>query len=42
VGGYIEMDLQEIGLGNFDWIDVAQDRGSWHAVVNAVMNFQVS
>ena len=35
------MDLQEIGLGDLNWIDLAQDRDSWYAVVNAVMKFWV-
>jgi hypothetical protein len=38
----IKMDLQELGLGGgMDWIDMAQDRDRWRAVVNAVMNLQV-
>ena len=28
-------------MGGMDWIDVAEDRDRWRAVVNAVMNFQV-
>jgi hypothetical protein len=32
------MDLREIGLGNVDWIRLAEDRDRWQAVVSAVMN----
>jgi hypothetical protein len=32
------MDLQEVGWGGMDWIDMAQDRERWQALVNAVMN----
>jgi hypothetical protein len=35
------MDVQEVGWGDVDWIDLAQDRGKWRAVVNAVMNLRV-
>jgi transcription termination factor 2 len=37
----IKMDLLEIGLGGVDWIGLAQDRYSWRALVNWVMNLQV-
>jgi hypothetical protein len=35
------MDLREMGLDGMDWIDVAQDRDQWRALVNAVMNLRV-
>ena len=37
----IKMDLQEVGCWGVDWIRLAQDRGRWQALVNAVMNLQV-
>jgi hypothetical protein len=37
----IRMDLREIGWGSVDWIQVAQDRDRWHALVNMVMNLKV-
>jgi hypothetical protein len=37
----IKMDLREIGFGYVDWIHLAQDRYSWRALVNTVMNLQV-
>ena len=37
----IKMDLQEVGCGDIDWIDLAQDRDRWQALANAVMNLRV-
>jgi hypothetical protein len=37
----IKMDLRELVWGCMDWIDLAQDRDQWRALVNLVMNLQV-
>jgi hypothetical protein len=37
----IRMDLRDIGWGDMDWIDLAQDRDQWRAVVNTVIKLRV-
>ena len=35
------MDLKEIGISTRNWVDLAQDRDYWKALVNAALNFRV-
>jgi hypothetical protein len=37
----IKIDVREIGLDGVDWIDLAEDRDQWRALVNTVMNLRV-
>jgi hypothetical protein len=39
--GGIRMDLRETGCGSVEWIQLAQDRDMWRALVNTVMNLRV-
>ena len=40
-GDNIRMDLEEIGINAGNWVDAAQDRDYWRALVNAALNLQV-
>jgi hypothetical protein len=35
------MDLGDVGLGDVDWIGLAQDRNRWRALMNSVLNLRV-
>jgi hypothetical protein len=37
----IKVHLLEVGCGDMDWIDLAEDRDRWRTLVNAVMNLRV-
>jgi len=37
----IKMDLREVGCDDMDWMELAQDRDRWWALVNAIMNLRV-
>ena len=36
------MDIQKVGCESIDWIELAQDRDRWQALVNGVMNLRVA
>ena len=37
----IRMDLEDIGINVWNWVDLAQDRNYWRALVNAALNLRV-
>jgi hypothetical protein len=41
VGTWNVMDIRELGWEDMNWIELAQDRDRWRALVNAVMNLRV-
>jgi len=38
---YIKMELQEVGCGGMEWIELAQDMDRWRVLVNGLMNLRV-
>ena len=40
-GRIIKIDLRDVRMGGLEWIDLAQERKEWRALVNSVMNFVV-
>jgi len=40
-GMNIKMEIQEVGCGDTNWIELAQDRDRWQSLVNVVMNLRV-
>jgi len=41
MGEYMKINVQEVGCGDMDWIELTQDRKRWWGLVNALMNFRV-
>jgi hypothetical protein len=41
MGDNIKINLQEVGCGGMDWIELARDRDRWRALVTAVLNIRV-
>jgi hypothetical protein len=41
-GDNIKINVQEVGCGGMDWINLAQDRDRWRVLVNAARNLRVS